>query len=198
MGEDRMAHALQTANVSLLDTFAERFTDHLRQHYFVGGMPEAVKTYAETCGLVAVREIQNSLLTAHELDFSKYASSQTTERIRYVWHPLPSQLTRENKKFLCSAVRPGARARGYEEAIQRLVDAGLALRVSRISKAGLPLSGYEDPKAFRLYMPDTSLLEAASGLDASTLIAGNRLFTEFKGALTENYVCQQLSSPPAR
>lgn len=192
MGEDRMAHALQTANISLLDAFAERFTDYLRRYYFIGGMPEAVRTYAETHDLAAVREIQTNLLMAYELDFSKYASPQTTERIRYVWQSLPSQLARENKKFLYSAVRPGARARGYEEAIQWLVDAGLALRVNRISKAGLPLSGYDDPKAFKLYMLDTGLLGAASGLDASTLIAGNRLFTEFKGALTENYVCQQL------
>lgn len=194
VGEDRMAHALHEADVPLLDAFAERFTDHLRHYYFVGGMPEAVKTYADTHDLAAVREVQTDLLNAYELDFSKYATAQTAEKIRYVWQSLPSQLARENKKFLYSAVRPGARARGYEEAIQWLVDAGLALRVRRISKAGIPLSGYEDPSAFKLYLLDTGLLGAASGLDASTLIAGNRLFIEFKGALAENYVCQQLTA----
>lgn len=192
VGEERMARALEGANITLLDAFAERYTDHLRRYYFTGGMPEAVWTYAETRDLAAVRQVQTSLLMAYELDFSKYASPQTAERIRYVWQSLPSQLARENKKLLYSAVRPGARARGYEEAIQWLLDAGLALRVSRIAKAGLPLSGYEDQSAFKLYLFDTGLLGAASALDASTLIAGNALFTEFKGALTENYVCQQL------
>lgn len=194
VGESRMASVISEANTSLLDAFSERFTDHLRRYYFVGGMPEAVRTYAEIHDYSAVRDVQTNLLTAYELDFSKYTTPQVSERIRYVWQSLPSQLARENKKFIYSAVRPGARARGYEEAIQWLVDAGLALRVRRITKAGLPLSGYEDPSAFKLYLLDTGLLGAASGLDASTILAGNRLFTEFKGALAENYVCQALTA----
>ena len=194
VGESRMTRVLSEANTSLLDAFSERFTDHLRRYYFVGGMPEAVRTYAETHDYSAVRNVQTNLLTAYELDFSKYTTPQVSERIRYVWQSLPSQLARENKKFIYSAVRPGARARGYEEAIQWLVDAGLALRVRRITKAGLPLSGYEDPSAFKLYLLDTGLLGAASGLDASTIVTGNRLFTEFKGALAENYVCQVLNA----
>ncbi len=192
VGEHRMAALLEQADETLIEAFSERFTEELRRYYFIGGMPEAVATYAQTNDYELVRSVQNRLLTDYELDFSKYATPSLSERIRLVWKSLPAQLARENKKFIYSAVRTGGRARGYEEAIQWLVDAGLAMRINRISKPGIPLASYEDKEAFKLYMLDTGLLGAASRLDPATLVTGNRLFTEFKGALTENYVCQEL------
>ncbi len=181
-----------TTDPSLLNAFSERLAEALKRYYVVGGMPEAVATFAQTGDYAAVRRVQKRLLTDYELDFSKYATPQLSKRIRLVWESLPSQLARESRKFVYSAIREGARARGYEEAIQWLVDAGLALRVNRISKPGVPLSGYADKDAFKLYLFDVGLLGAASGLEARALVEGNRLFTEFKGALTENYVCQEL------
>ncbi len=136
--------------------------------------------------------MQNRLLYDYEHDFSKYVDPLLAEKIRLVWESAPAQLGRENKKFLYSAVRKGARARGYEEAIRWLQDAGLILKVNRISKPGLPLAGYEDKDAFKLYFFDVGLLGAASLLDPSVLLEKNALFSEFKGSLTENYVCQEL------
>lgn len=132
-GHERMAVLLESRDESLIGAFAERLTEELRRYYYVGGMPEAVATFAETRDYAKVRAVQTRLLTDYELDFSKHATPQLTERIRFVWRSLPGQLARENKKFLYSAVKPGARARGYEQAIQWLVDAGLALKVSRIT-----------------------------------------------------------------
>lgn len=192
VGQDRMAALIDARDESLMGAFAERFTEELRRYMYVGGMPEAVQTFADEHDYNGVRSVQNRLLTDYELDFSKYATPQLTERIRLVWRSLPGQLSRENKKFLYAAVKPGARARGYEEALQWLADAGLVLKVNRIRKPGLPLSAYEDLGAFKLYLLDVGLLGAASRLDASTIVEGNRLFTEFKGSLAENYVCQSL------
>lgn len=192
LGQDTLAKALRRGDKDLLMPFSETLSDHLRRYYYVGGMPEAVSEYVQTGSLQAARTVQTRLLTDYEHDFSKYATPELTERIRLIWDSAPSQLARENKKFVYSAVRSGARARGYEEAIKWLVDAGLLLKVNRISKPGLPLSAYEDKDAFKLYLLDVGLLGAACRLDASTLISGNKLFSEFKGALTENYVCQEL------
>lgn len=194
VGEGRMAGLLASRDEALIDSFSERFIEELKRYYYVGGMPEAVATFAYERDYGSTREVQRRLLADYELDFSKYATPQLSERIRYVWRSLVGQLARENKKFLYSAVKPGARARGYEEAIQWLVDAGLVLKVSRVSKPGLPLSAYEDLGAFKLYLLDVGLLGAASRLDASAIVEGNRLFTEFKGALSENYVCQSLAA----
>ena len=191
-GQERMAALVESRDESLIQAFSECFIDELRRYYYVGGMPEAVAAFGETRDYARAREVQRRLLADYELDFSKYATPQLTERIRLVWRSLPGQLARENKKFVYSAVKPGARARGYEEAIQWLADAGLVHRVARISEPGLPLSAYEDLGAFKLHLFDVGLLGAASRLDASTLVEGSRLFTEFKGSLTENYVCQSL------
>lgn len=191
-GNDALADAVRRADLDILDVFAEKYTDLLKQYYFVGGMPEAVEAYREGANFSAARSVQERLLHDYEFDFSKHASPLLAERAREVWHSIPSQLARENKKFVYSAVRPGARARGYEEAINWLIDAGLLIRVPRISKPGLPLSAYKDLAAFKLYMLDVGLLGALSHLDARTVVDGSLLFQEFKGALTEQYVCQQL------
>lgn len=192
LGEQRLADLPKSGDTSLIDAFSERFTDLLRCYYYVGGMPEAVSSFAETRSLASAREVQDRLLYDYEHDFSKYAPALLSERIREVWASVPSQLARENKKFIYSAVRPGARARGYEEAIRWLVDAGLLHKVNRIAKPGLPLASYKDLSAFKLYVLDVGLLGAASRLDAGTVVSGSALFEEFKGALTEQYVCQQL------
>lgn len=191
-GNEALSDALGAADFDIVDVFAERFTDLLKQYYFVGGMPEAVASYCKDGDYSSARAAQNRLLHDYEFDFSKHATPVLAERIREVWRSVPSQLARENKKFVYSAVRHGARARGYEEAIGWLVDAGLLMRVSRIAKPGLPLSAYRDLSAFKLYLFDVGLLGAASRLDARTVVDGAALFREFKGALTEQYVCQQL------
>ncbi len=193
-GEQNLANLIEGGDESLLNAFSEKLTEQLKRYYVVGGMPEAVDVYAQTHDIDEARAVQKRLLTDYELDFSKYATPALTERIRLVWKSLPAQLARENKKFVYSAVKPGARARDYEEAIQWLVDAGLVLRINRIKKPGIPLSAYEDKDAFKLYCLDIGLLGTASGLNANALVQGNGLFTEFKGALTENYVFQEMAA----
>jgi len=192
MGEVGLCDALANGDFDLVTGFKERFIGYLRQYYYVGGMPEAVESFSVERDYAAVREIQNELLLDYEHDFSKYASPDEAERIRLVWGSVPSQLAKENRKFVYSAVRPSARARDFEGAIQWLVDAGLLLRVPRVTKPGVPLGSYEDFGAFKLYMLDVGLLGARGRLGASALLDGNALFQEFKGALTEQYVCQQL------
>lgn len=191
-GNNLMLDTLRRGDLALADSLSERYIEQLRNYYFVGGMPEVVQTFLDTGSFSETRKQQNRLLFDYEHDFSKYADAALAEKIRLVWNSAPGQLARENKKFVYSAVRTGARARGYEEAIQWLVDAGLLLRVNRITKPGLPLSAYEDRDAFKIYLLDVGLLGAASRLDASVLVDGHELFSEFKGALTENYVCQEL------
>lgn len=190
--DESLAGLLASRDLGLIDAFAEKFTDALKAYYFVGGMPEAVEAYVRTGDFSEARRVQDRLLFDYEHDFSKHASPLLSERIREVWGSTPSQLARENKKFVYTAVRTGARARNYEEAITWLVDAGLLCRVNRISKPGLPLDAYADLNAFKLYFLDVGLLSAASGLALRTIVGKTELFVEFKGALTEQYVCQQL------
>ena len=193
-GNEPMLTTLREGNLALADSFADRYIERLLTYYYIGGMPDAVQTYLDTGSLAEVRSVQDRLLFDYEHDFSKYASPSLAEKIRLVWNSIPGQLARENKKFIYSAVREGARARGYEEAIQWLVDAGLVLRVNRISKPGLPLSAYRDKEAFKTYLLDVGLLGAANRLDASVLVEGNQLLKEFKGSLAENFVCQELTA----
>lgn len=192
LGEDRLVSLLDCGDVSLIEAFSERYIDLLRFYYYVGGMPEAVQAFLDTRDLKKARDVQARLLFDYEHDFSKHAEGVLAERIRDVWGSVPSQLARENRKFIYSAVRPGARARNYEEAIKWLVDAGLLVRVNRITKPGLPLAAYKNLSAFKLYVVDVGLLGAASRLDAGTVVGSNALFEEFKGALTEQFVCQEL------
>lgn len=187
-----LASLLEASDLTLIDAFAERFTDALRAYYYVGGMPEAVAAYAGTGDFLEARKVQDRLLYDYEHDFSKHTTPILAERIREIWKSAPSQLARENKKFVYTAVRPGARARNFEEAIGWLVDAGLLLRVNRVAKPGLPLDAYKDFNAFKLYFIDVGLLGAASRLSLKTVVDGSALFEEFKGALTEQFVCQQL------
>ena len=171
----------------------EDLTELLRQYYFTGGMPEAVKKYVETGDVAKVREVQQEILRAYEFDVTKHTKVQA-EKIRQVWQSIPAQLARENKKFIFGAVRKGARAATFEEAIQWLVNAGLVYKVERISKPEMPLKFYADNSAFKLYVLDCGLLACMSEANPNQMLLGMNAFTEFKGSFTENYVIQQLKA----
>jgi predicted AAA+ superfamily ATPase len=159
-------------------------------------MPEAVLSYSLQNDFKEVRAIQKRILTAFEHDFSKHAPSEMVPRIRMLWNSIPAQLAKENRKFIYGAVKPGSRAKDYELALSWLIDCGLVHKVCRVSKPGMPLKAYEDVGAFKLFVADVGLLGAMCDIDVRTLIEGNVIFEEFKGALTEQYVLQQLVTLP--
>ncbi|MBV1881043.1 MAG: ATP-binding protein [Pseudomonadales bacterium] len=185
---------LRDGDWEMISTFKDKYIDLLKQYYVVGGMPYVVSTFIENRDYSEVREIQNQILGAYEQDFSKHAPHSQVPRIRMLWNSVPSQLGKENKKFIYGLVKEGARAKDYELAITWLVDCGLVSKVSRASKPAIPLKAYEDLKAFKLFILDVGMLGALSELPPKTLLDGNKIFTEFKGALTEQYVCQQLKT----
>ena len=192
IGKENLVELLYSGDFDLANVFKNDYIDRLKEYYYVGGMPEAVANFADSIDYNVVREIQQKILTAYELDFSKHAPASEVPRIRMVWNSIPSQLAKENKKFIYGQLREGARARDFELALLWLSDCGLIHKISRVAKPGMPLKAYEDMKAFKLYMLDVGLLSCASEIDAVSLLKGNSVFTEFKGALTEQYVCQQL------
>jgi len=174
--------------------FSSKFVPLLRQYYFTGGMPEAVAAFAASGVLEDAREVQNQILSDYRRDISKHLSAHETENTLAVWDSIPAHLGKENRKFVFGQIKEGARAKSYRAAITWLTEAGLATRIRRVTKPSIPLSAYADNPAFKLFMLDVGLLGAMSGLDSSTVISGNKMFEEFKGALTEQYVCQQLVS----
>lgn len=192
MGHDDLLQLLKTGDFSLITSFKGKYIDLLKQYYYIGGMPEAVVSFINTQDYSKVREVQNRLLIAYEQDFSKHAPNETVPRIRMLWNSIPAQLAKENRKFIYGLIRQGARAREYELAMQWLLDCGLVYKVHRISKPSMPLMAYQDFNAFKLFVLDVGLLSAMSGLDLKILLEGERIFEEFKGALTEQYVLQQL------
>ncbi len=191
-GEARLADLVVQQDWPLIASYADRLTEFLRLYMFVGGMPEAVARHASGDSNDVVRSVQLDILRGYENDFAKYASATVSRRIADVWASLPSQLARENKRFILGRVRDGARAREFEDALQWLSDAGLVHRVTRYTKPANPIRAYEDAKIFKLFLHDSGLLGALSGLDASVLLKGVGIFEEFKGALTEQYVLQQI------
>ena len=191
-GNERFAELLKKQDYEMITSFKQTYIDALKHYYFVGGMPEAVQSFAESKDFNEVRAIQKRILAAYEQDFSKHAPNEIVPKIRMLWNSIPSQLARENKKFIYGLVREGGRAREYETAIMWLSDCGLVHKVSRVNAAGIPLKAYEDLKAFKLFIVDVGLLGCMTGLRQRTLLDGDDLFVEFKGALTEQYVCQQL------
>ena len=193
-GKERFAELLDTQDFPMITSFRQTYIDALKQYYFVGGMPEALQNFAENKDFNEVREIQKRILAAYEQDFSKHAPYEIVPRLRMVWNSIPSQLAKENKKFVYGLVREGARAKDYETAIMWLCDCGLVHKVNRVSTANIPLRAYEDLKTFKLFVADVGLLGCMAGLHQRTLLDGNSLFVEFKGALTEQYVCQQLQT----
>lgn len=191
---ERFAELLDSRDYRMITSFKQTYVDALKQYYFVGGMPEAVQSFVEEKDFNEVRKIQKRILEAYEQDFSKHAPMEIVPKIRMIWNSIPSQLAKENKKFIYGLMREGARAKEYETAIMWLCDCGLIHKVSRVTSPGLPLKAYEDLKAFKLFIVDVGLLGCMTGLNMRTLLDGNDLFTEFKGALTEQYVCQQLKT----
>ena len=193
-GNERFAELLKNKDYEMITSFKQTYIDALKHYYFIGGMPEAVQSFAESKDFNEVRAIQKRILAAYEQDFSKHAPNEIVPKIRMLWNSIPSQLARENKKFIYGLVREGGRAREYETAIMWLSDCGLVHKVSRVNAAGIPLKAYEDLKAFKLFIVDVGLLGCMTGLRQRTLLDGDDLFVEFKGALTEQYVCQQLKT----
>lgn len=191
-GKERFVHRMEELDFSMVSSFKQTYMDALKYYYFVGGMPEAVQHFSEYKDFQEVREIQKRILMAYEQDFSKHAPNEIVPRIRMIWNSIPSQLAKENKKFLYGLVRQGARAKDFETALLWLSDCGLVHPVHRIKLPGLPLKAYEDLKAFKLFLVDVGLLGCMVNLNQRVLLDGNDLFKEFKGALTEQYVLQQL------
>ena len=194
--QERFSELLDRQDFQMISNFRQTYIDALKRYFFVGGMPEAVQSFAENKDFNEVREIQKRILAAYEQDFSKHAPNEIVPRLRMVWNSIPSQLAKENRKFVFGLVREGARAKDYETAIMWLGDCGLVHKISRVHAAGVPLRAYEDLKAFKLFLVDVGLLGCMAGLRPQTLLDGNDLFVEFKGALTEQYVCQQLKTIP--
>lgn len=176
----------------LIKMYKHKYAELLREYYYVGGMPEVVLSFVENNDFEEVRTIQSEILNSYERDFSKHAPNEIVPRIRMLWNSIPSQLARENKKFIYGLIKKGARAKEYELALSWLIDSGLVYKIERISKPTMPLKGYADSSAFKLFVADIGLLCAMGEIDAGTLLHGNRIFEEFKGALTEQYVLQQL------
>ncbi len=192
LGEERFVEILDSSDTDMVTMFKSKYMDRVREYYYVGGMPEVVQCYVDTKDFNEVREIQKNLLNYYQQDFSKHAEATLVPRLNLVWNSIPMQLAKENKKYIYGQVREGARAKDFELAIQWLMDCGLIHKVQRIKKPDLPLKAYVDLDAFKIYLLDIGLLIAMVDLDARVIIDGNRIFTEFKGALTEQYVLQQL------
>lgn len=195
-GEDKLVELLERGNKILVNSLASKYIEYLRQYYFVGGMPEAVCSFVKDHNPMAVRQIQQNILTAYEADISKHTGDDT-QRTRMVWQSIPSQLARENKKFIYGAVRKGSRAKDFEIAIQWLVDAGLVHKVERARDIKMPLKFYADMDAFKLYLLDVGLLGALTMTPAEQILIGDNVFSEYKGAFTENFVLQEMVTIPS-
>jgi predicted AAA+ superfamily ATPase len=178
----------------LITSFKTKYTELLRQYYFIGGMPEAVDSFSNEKDFKKVRDIQIRILNSYEQDFSKHAPNDIVPRIRMIWQSIPSQLSREHKKFMYANLKQGARAKDFEMAMAWLLDAGLIYKINRASKPALPLIAYMDITAFKLYLLDVGLLCAMGNIDIRTIIEGNSIFQEFKGAITEQYVLNELKT----
>lgn len=195
-GKEKYVRLMENGDYEMITAFKQDFIDSLKYYYFVGGMPEAVMSFAAEQDFSKVRRIQERILEAYEQDFSKHAPNESVPKLRMLWNSIPSQLAKENKKFIYGLVREGGRAKDYESAIMWLCDAGLVHKVNRVTVGRLPLKAYEDMKAFKMFVLDVGLLGCMVGLNKKILLDGNDLFVEFKGALTEQYVLQQLIVDP--
>ena len=193
-GETEVFKLIVNRDYMTMNLIHEKMVDLLRQYYYVGGMPEAVKKYVESDSLIEVRRIQKEILNGYELDLSKHAPKEQVPRIRMVWKSIPSQLFKDNKKFIYGALRKGARANDFEIAIQWLVDSGLVYKVPKCTKPALPLDVYEDLSSFKLYMLDVGLLGAMVNTEPVQVLINNNVFVEYKGGMTEQYVLQQMKS----
>ncbi len=196
LGETQKVNLLNSIETeTVINSLLPNFTELLRQYYFVGGMPEAVAEFIRSRNPESVRQIQNSILSAYEADIAKHAGNDT-QRAGIVFQSIPSQLARENKKFIYGAIKKGARAGEFEKAIQWLIDAGLVYKVCRLSKVAIPLTFYLEKDAFKLFLLDVGLLGAMAQVPPALILIGNDVFTEYKGAFTENYVLTQIITVP--
>jgi len=193
VGEEGLVELLREKDWKLITAFSSKFIDLLRKYYYVGGMPEAVAEYAETKDYTAVRRIHEQIFFTYEQDFSKHAPISVIPRIKSIWNSVPAQLSRENKKFSPGVIQKGSRLNDYELALQWLLDCGLLYKVKQVSKPSIPLISYET-NFFKIFIHDVGLLSTKCELDVKTLLAGNRIFEEFKGALTEQYVLQEMTA----
>lgn len=194
MGKEQFIKLLEKGDFEMATIFKQDYIDLLKYYYYVGGMPEVVQSFADNRDFNEAREIQGRILNAYEQDFSKHAPNEVVPRIRMLWNSIPSQLTKENKKFIYGIIKEGARAKEYEHALLWLSDCGLVHKVNRVTAPNIPLKAYEDLKAFKLFLVDVGLLSCMVRLNQSVLLDGNNLFKEFKGALTEQYVLQQFKT----
>lgn len=192
IGREKLAQALTDGNWSLIDSLSELYIELLRQYFYVGGMPAVVQSFVANGELLQVRELQHRILNDYEADFSKHAPANEVPRIRMVWQSIPSQLAKENKKFIYGALKKGARAASFEVALQWLYDAGLVYKVNQVNAIKMPLKFYEEFGAFKLFLLDIGLMGAMVDAPASAILVKNDLFTEYKGAFTELYVCIQI------
>ena len=194
MGKEQFVELLEKGDYEMVSTFKQDYVDLLKHYYFVGGMPEAVFYFSMNRDFNEAREIQSRILAAYEQDFSKHAPNEVVPRIRMLWNSIPAQLSKENKKFIYGLIKDGARAKEYELAMLWLADCGLVHKVHRATAPNLPLKACEDLKAFKLFLVDVGLLSCMVRLRQDVLLDGNELFKEFKGALTEQYILQQLKT----
>ncbi len=193
-GNEGLVEQIKTHNWEELSPMSQKLTDFLRQYYYVGGMPEVVNNYFQKQDLKAVRKLQKRILGDYEKDFSKHVPSDILPKVVLVWNSLPSQLAKENKKFLYGVVKKGSRAKDYEDAIQWLINSGLTHKIMRVDKVHRPLKFYEDPGAFKLFISDLGLLGAMSDVTSREILTGENYFTEYKGAFTEQFVAQELAA----
>jgi len=192
INENDLLKLLRLNDFDMIKVFKTKLKEYLKMYYYIGGMPEAVENYIQNKNLDEVRKTQQKLLDSYEQDFSKHAPSNVVPRIRQLWNNIPTQLAKENKKFIYGLVREGARAREYEIALSWLIDCGLVYQINRVKTSKIPLSAYQDFNAFKLYILDVGLLSAKANIDAKTLLEGNEIFEEFRGSLTEQFVLCQL------
>lgn len=194
LGENQLAQLLESGDYEMINAYSTKYTELLKKYYYIGGMPEVVQTFIDTDDFYEVRDVQKNLLKYYEEDFSKHAPKEVVPRIMMVWNSIPSQLAKENRKFKYGCMREGARAKDFELAIQWLEDAGLIIRSYRITKPDIPLIAYMEMNSFKMFTLDVGLLGAKADIHAKVLLDGCRIFEEFKGALTEQFVAQQLKA----
>ena len=194
LGEKDLVDLIKNKDMDLITIFADKFKMYLKQYLYIGGMPEVVDSYVKNKDFEEVRRKQQVLLESYEQDFSKHTPNNVVPRIRQLWNNIPTQLAKENKKFIYGLVKEGARAREYEVALSWLIDCGLVYQVNRVNDCKVPLSAYQDFSAFKLYLLDVGLLCAMANLEAKTILDGNEILVEFKGALTEQFVLTELKT----
>ena len=192
IGEHELVKLINDKNYQLMSVFRDKYIDWRKKYYYIGGMPEVVSSFVEERDFSEVRYLQKRIIEMYEADFSKHTTERELPRIRMVWNSIPMQLAKENKKFLFGKIKEGARARDFEIAIEWLQDCGLITKVYKVSKPAVPFKAYIDFSSFKLFLLDVGLLSAMSDLDAKSILIKNNILTEFKGALTEQYVLQQL------